>query len=476
MEEPVHKPAMREAAATAVRSQTGDAPPRSRPSTGDAPPSDSSLLLSGVRADRRRSPHVAGTGPRIAAAQDPASENAGGSADSLLPGLRRPTLLRHVDQGVLENNAARSGGWWLRAWKQLPLWEALEVGDAHGVRIHLSAEIAERLGPPTLLDKRVLVVLTTLWADYPPEERAANLVRWTRRRIYRYLGHRREPNGEELRAVADAIERLAHLSLERTWYDAATDRTTRSVRRFISGADFSSPGAGRRRAADEGWISWSKEYFDQLLRVQLTYALDLVCLGELSPLAASLYLVLGGMRMTPLPGERAGRLELPLGRALYENLGLAGEQQGARHRHALTAACAELRAADPVYRRLEIVGRRERGHSPRYLLVVEREARRSRAPEARARRGTPAAVGVRTPAPQLTAVAAACAVDHEQRERARVDPLVRDAFEALLRYADDPDAVLRIVAFRRERMAFLCGEAPVAPPVPSERGGDPTDA
>jgi hypothetical protein len=45
-----------------------------------------------------------------------------------------------------------------------------------------------------------------------------------------------------------------------------------------------------------------------------------------------------------------------------------------------------------------------------------------------------------------------------------------------LRYADDPDAVLRIVAFRRERMAFLCGEAPVAPPVPSELGGDPTDA
>ena len=149
--------------------------------------------------------------------------------------------------------------------------------------------------------------------------------------------------------------------------------------------------------------------------------------------------------------------------------------QGARHRHALAAACVELRAADPVYRRLEIVGRRERGRSARYLLVVEREARRSRAPEARARRGTPAAVGVRTPA-QLPAGTAASTVDQAQRERARVDPLVRAAFEAMLRVSDDPEAVLRVVAFRRDRIAFLCGELPATPPVPPELGGDPVDA
>lgn len=70
----------------------------------------------------------------------------------------------------------------------------------------------------------------------------------------------------------------------------------------------------------------------------------------------------------------------------------------------------------------------------------------------------------------------AAIVDPAQREAARLDPLVRTAFEALLRHADDPEAVLRIVAFRRERMAYLCGEQATSPTLPPELSGDPTGA
>jgi hypothetical protein len=372
------------------------------------------------------------------------------------PGLVRPRLLR-PDQAVIENNAGRSGGFWLRPGRQLVFWEALEW-DGSPVRVHLPREIEAELGPLLFRDLRVLVALTTMWAEQPPEERAKNRVTWTIRSIHRRLGYEYEPGEQDRAAIRASLQRLVFVAIERRWYDAAKRETVREVRKFISGANFAADGRpGERKPEDRGWISWSAEYFEQLARGQLAYALDGVLLNALPPIAARLYIFLACFRMFP---TRNGTsiMRFPLGRGLYENLGIS-DTVAHRVRRELAEAGRLICARDPIYRRIDVepTGRRS---DRRYVLVVERENRRSRAREVRR---------------ALPSDATSAPVDRSRRtfddaavRAAYADPLVRATFAALLTCHADPEAVARLLAFRKARIAYLLGESSDSPPPPPE--------
>lgn len=302
------------------------------------------------------------------------------------PALRPVTLLRQRD-GKIGNDLARTGGFWLapHAVDQLSLFSALEfipgTPEARDVRFLLPSEIADAYGPPQVVDLRGAEAMTSAWGRLGPAERMLGVMSGTLTDVHHWLGRSWAPSGQELDRVWAMLNRIAHLAIQR--YERLADgrwelRTTRIVGDASFFGERGRPGRGRR--AESFWIQWSRTYFDALLRMNWTYALDRHAVAEADDATVRLYFFLAAQpqeRGTARGPGHFSRFRFPLGATLYANLGIRDRPDRARK---LIARSGEsLRALEPIYRSVEV--RELRGR--RWELVVERENVPSRAEEAR---------------------------------------------------------------------------------------------
>lgn len=395
--------------------------------------------------------------------------SAPGSPEEQLPGFSKPRLV-HDSQAIIENNAGRSAGWWIDPHRQLPIWEALEIGD-RTVRFHLPRAY-EHLGPLTVGDLQLLVMLLTRWARSEPEQRRRNHVEYSLNALHQMLGNPGRPNGERCEALRASLERLTFTTVERDWYDARRRETVREVRRYIAEADFIHSGRpGRYGSQMRGWVRFAPSLLDQLARQQYAYACDQQLLNELSsPLTRRLYLLLATDRMFGVAGNpRLRKASYTLNRAFWENIG-ARDANLTRLRSKLGLAGAEICAGDPIYRRIDVIEKRDRSHRSRWLLEVVRERGSSRAGEvrrARARSTSPATAEL----PAGVEVRVISAREQQRLAQWQADPIKHWSQEQWLANAANPDLELAWRSFRSDYREWILagrhGRRPVAPePLP----------
>jgi hypothetical protein len=407
------------------------------------------------------------------------------------PAFRAGRLVSR-DQGIIENNLGRMGAWRIDTHHQTKLWESLEI-NGNRVRLSLPAHLAY-LGPLQVLDLELTTVILTQWARYEADDRRRGIVFYSLRGLYRALGHSGQPNSEDLARLRESLHRLVYVTIERAWSDRAGGERRVEVRRIFSSADFEYQrrDPGTHGADMSGWVRIDAEVLEALAWRQWAYALDLVLLRSLpSPLAKRLYVFLACLRMFPVkgrghalrPGDQVKEI-LPLGRELYENLGIF-DTNPARIRQKLVSAGRAICAKDPIYRQISIEqkGRLTARH---WVLEVGREYGRSKAPDLRAaeRVSRPAIWPDEesTGGAMNTLTAEEEVERHVAWERAKADPRAAYAnerwFAAAARGIDDPDAVAEGFAWRKYRSALVAmietgiGPEPEPPePLPSEISG-----
>lgn len=387
-------------------------------------------------------------------------------------------LLPSKSAGYHENNLARAAIWWLSPDLQVPIWEALELT---GFTAKVSGIPAD-LGPLSLYDSLVIVVLQTLWARQGQVAREQNLVPYSIRDIWSELGHAHAPSHLDAERIRRSLLRLTYAKVEREWWDASQGASVHSLRGIIADADFVKHGRpGQFGRLQRGWVRFAPELHRQLMARQAAYALDLPLLLELpTPLAQRLYLLVAADQMKPAGRDERGRplvaYSYPLGRAFYETLGISDTNPD-RIRAKLRVAGAELLAREPLYLKAEVV-RRGRGRTAHYYLDVVRRTGRSEAERLRRERGTVetrertrATLPYPAAAPAEPVGSIAPPVDEAamaRRREAAADPRVRAAFTRwMTESVKGPSHEIALREYRRDLVEWISageeGEPPAEP-------------